>query len=390
MGNEARMGCAVNVTDLLYGRPAIAVPSAEELLAEHREARERFMERHRAIARAAAAKERVCSALAGRRSIAVSLTVLGYALALFIALCLTPGFAHADIIGDIFNAFTGWIKEILGGAIDSLLDMMVTLATDTNQVGILTASWSNLFGGGSSNFANLMGAICNSVVKPVAASVLVFVCLIQLVKISSKIDSSSANFGAVKEIIILFITLALFMWAIQHSDELCIAVYDVFNQMTIQVQNLIGVGNAEAPDFHVSDSLDSYEIGDLVGLLIGALLGFLVSAIAYMIVIVMSYARAIQLYIFMAFSPLPLSFLGIDETRSFGVGYIKNFMAVALAGVIMYVILVAYPYIMSSVAGFDAAGQLPMFVLLKVVGVSLLLALAIFKSGAWARDILGS
>ena len=57
-----------------------------------------------------------------------------------------------------------------------------------------------------------------------------------------------------------------------------------------------------------------------------------------MVTLVVSWARTLQIYIMAAFVPIPISLLALDKTRQMGVGYLKNFAAVCLAGVIILVL----------------------------------------------------
>ena len=78
-----------------------------------------------------------------------------------------------------------------------------------------------------------------------------------------------------------------------------------------------------------------------------------------------------------------------------GVGYLKNFASVCLAGVIILVLLVSFPIVLgglqtastgsaivdSQVAGLSYA--------LQYVAMCILLIISLVKSGSWARDIMG-
>ena len=117
------------------------------------------------------------------------------------------------------------------------------------------------------------------------------------------------------------------------------------------------------------------------------------------------------------FSPIPLAFLGFEETRQSGISFIRNFCAAGLAGAIIMFILTAYPYISSAmltsitgVGGGDAGSNIIMGLasiinftggssvgsLSGILGIitwastSVLLILGLAKSGAWAKEILGN
>lgn len=49
----------------------------------------------------------------------------------------------------------------------------------------------------------------------------------------------------------------------------------------------------------------------------------------YAVSMVVALGRSVQLYVYAAFSPIPISLLGFDETKQIGIGYLKNFAAAA-------------------------------------------------------------
>ena len=81
-------------------------------------------------------------------------------------------------------------------------------------------------------------------------------------------------------------------------------------------------------------------------MLIVSLISWVVVLAAYIVALVVCWARALQLYIMAAFSPIPLAFMALDDTRQIGVGYLKNFTAVCIAGLIIVILLIAFPVIL--------------------------------------------
>lgn len=84
-----------------------------------------------------------------------------------------------------------------------------------------------------------------------------------------------------------------------------------------------------------------------------------------------------------------------------GIGFLKNFCAAALAGTVMMFLFVAYPYIITStVSSIDkdafvnivlgGDGLTGIKSLLTWIAMSVLLIFGLVKSGAWAKEILGS
>ena len=219
--------------------------------------------------------------------------------------------------------------------------------------------------------------------------------LVQLVKISQRIDSTS-TLPAVKDIVFLAVFYVLFHWVIVNSLDIVTAIYNIFNHITTSIM----AGN---PGFMDAFDLSSVEAkGDYIGgfllLVLFGLVSVIIGAVAYIVVLVVAFARSLQIYVMAAFSPVPLSLLGFEETRSMGIGYLKNFASCALAGTIMVFIMYSYPYLLSSVSGVDSGGLAAvatgtndgLLSLLTVLAISIVYILALAKSGSWARELLGS
>lgn len=142
-------------------------------------------------------------------------------------------------------------------------------------------------------------------------------------------------------------------------------------------------------------------------LIILALASVLVGLIAYAVAMVVALARSIQLYVYAALSPIPISLAGFEETKQVTIGFFKNFAAAALAGVIMMLVLYLYPHMVSSLVVdsgglaqdellklavdgggtevFDCIGAV-----LKWVATSIVVIIGLGKSGGWAKEVLGA
>ena len=131
-------------------------------------------------------------------------------------------------------------------------------------------------------------------------------------------------------------------------------------------------------------------------MLLVAVVSWLAVLAAYVVALVVSWARAIQVYLMAAFSPIPLSLLALDETRQMGVGYIRNFVSVCLAGIVILVILVSFPIVLAGLNAISAGTGTPvdsvvggLSYALQYLAMCILLILSLIKSGTWARDVMG-
>ena len=217
---------------------------------------------------------------------------------------------------------------------------------------------------------------------------------IKLIQISQKMDGN-ASLPGVKEVVFLLVFFAVFLFLIQNSFDLMASIYSITKLAIERVINMFGTGGAidlNAVSIVTTDD----DVAALVAMLIVALISWVVVLVAYIVALVVSWARAIQLYLMAAFSPIPLALMGTEDTRQIGIGYVKNFVAVCLAGIIILVLLISFPIILGGLNAANPGTGTPidgiangLTYALQYLAMCILLILSLVKSGSWARDIVG-
>lgn len=312
----------------------------------------------------------------------------------------------------------GWICEALANIALWIFNVYNYIVNQIGNVSFITGSLSTIFGG--EGVWNVVTTVHQTLVIPLGESILALFMLVQLVKMSQRIDATS-TLPAVKDIVFLAVVYVLMHWLIVNSLDLAQAVYDIFNNIAANPDFV----NKAVSDTAFIDSETAFagvdfakaNIGSCFALVIVGLLSILTGIAALVVATVVALARALQIYVMVTFSPIPLAFLGFEETRQSGISFIRNFCAAGLAGAIIMFILTAYPYISSAmltsitgVGGRDAGSNIIMGLasiinftggssvgsLSGILGIitwastSVLLILGLAKSGAWAKEILGN
>ncbi len=320
-----------------------------------------------------------------RFAMAAGLAALATAL-----LLACPGPAYASIADDVNSWLCGVLRDTCNWIFNGQVNVLKGIGTD----GVLSASFDQMIGGaGSVTMYDVVHGVWEAAILPIGCGVLSFSFTLQLIKISQRMDGNAAMPG-VKEVVFLLVFYAVFLFILQHSFEIMQSVYEVTRIAVERVSGLFGTGS-ELDLTTVSITTTDDNVAALLGMLVVALVSWVVVLAAYVTALVVCWARAIQIYVMAAFSPIPLALLSQDETRQMGVGYLKNFASVCLAGVIILVLLVSFPIVLgglqtastgsaivdSQVAGLSYA--------LQYVAMCILLIISLVKSGSWARDIMG-
>ncbi|MCQ4798378.1 conjugal transfer protein TrbL [Eggerthella lenta] len=304
---------------------------------------------------------------------------------------LFPDFAFASIADDINKWLCGVLRDCCNWIFANQINMLKSIGYD----GILAAGFDSMLGtAGNTTMYSLVHGVWQVAILPIGCGVLGFVFTIKLIQISQKMDGN-ASLPGVKEVVFLLVFFAVFLFLIQNSFDLMASIYSITKLAIERVINMFGTGGAidlNAVSIVTTDD----DVAALVAMLIMALISWVVVLVAYIVALVVSWARAIQLYLMAAFSPIPLALMGTEDTRQIGIGYVKNFVAVCLAGIIILVLLISFPIILGGLNAANPGTGTPidgiangLTYALQYLAMCILLILSLVKSGSWARDIVG-
>ena len=260
--------------------------------------------------------------------------------------------------------------------------------------GILGADFQNMLTtSGTMSMYDISHMVWQVAILPIGCGVLSLVFTIKLIQISQRMDGNQSLPG-VKEVAFLLVFFAVFLFLVQNSFELMQAIYEVVGLAIQRVSDAFGTGG-ELDLATVSIVTTDDDVPALVAMLVVSLISWLLVLVAYVVSLVVCWARALQLYVMAAFSPIPLSLMALDETRQAGVGYLKNFAAMCIAGLIILILLISFPIILGGLTGANPGSGTPidgiangLTYALQYLAMCVLLILSLVKSGAWARDIV--
>lgn len=314
------------------------------------------------------------------------------ALAFFLCLLLLvpSGPAYADIADDV----NSWLCSVLRGCCNWIFEQQVKVLASIGYDGILGADFAHMLTtAGGVSMHDIAHSVWQVAILPIGCGVLSLVFTIKLIQISQRMDGSQTLPG-VKEVAFLLVFFAVFLFLIQNSFELMRAIYEVVGLAISKVVGLFGSGS-EIDLAAVSVVTTEDDVPALVAMLVVSLVSWLVVLVAYIVSLVVCWARALQLYVMAALSPIPLSLMALDDTRQIGVGYIKNFTAVCIAGLIILMLLVSFPIVLGGIVAVSPGTSTPLDGIasgltyaLQYLAMCILLILSLVKSGTWARDIV--
>lgn len=322
-----------------------------------------------------------------RRAFAVS-AATAFALCALLLVPAQP--AYADIAGDVNDWLCGLLRDCCNWMFKAQTGVLGSIGAN----GILSADFAHMLTSSSDlTMHDVARGVWQVAILPIGCGVLGLVFTLKLIEISQRMDGSQSLPG-VKEVVFLLVFFAVFLFLIQNSFELMEAIYSVVGLAIDRTMALFGAGGAMDLSA-VSVVTEDDDVPALIALLLVSVISWVVVLGAYIVALVVCWARAIQLYVMAAFGPIPLSLMALDDTRQIGIGYLKNFTAVCLAGLIILILLVAFPLILGGLTGASTSTGTPidgiatgLTYALQYLAMCVLLILSLVKSGAWARDIV--
>ena len=314
-----------------------------------------------------------------------------FATLLFLVATLVPAHnAYASIADDVNE----WLCGLLRDACNWMFGKQASVLASIGYDGIIGAGFNNMLTtSGNISMYDIVHGVWNTAILPIGCGVPSLVFTVKLIQISQRMDGNAAMPG-VKEVVFLLVFFAVFLFLIRHSFELMESIYGVVGVAINKTLSMFGNGGSlDLNTVQVVTNDD--DAPALIALLLVAVISWVVVLAAYVVALVVCWARAIQLYVMAAFSPIPLSLMALDDTRQIGIGYLKNFAAVCLAGLIILILLIAFPLILGGLTGANPGTGTPIDTIangltyaLQYLAMCILLILSLVKSGAWARDIV--
>ena len=296
--------------------------------------------------------------------------------------------------GSIADDINAWLCGVLRDWCNWIFAAQTDVMRSLGANGVLSAPFETMLASaGDVSMYDIARGVWQVAVLPIGCGVLGLVFTLKLIEISQRMDGS-ASMPGVKEVVFLLVFFAVFLFLIQNSFDLMTALYEVVGLAIRRAADLFGTGSP-MDLAKVSIVTTDDDVAALVAMLVVSLISWLVVLVAYIVSLVVCWARAIQLYVLAMLAPIPLSLMALDETRQVGVGYIKNFVSVCLAGLVILVLLIAFPLVLGGLVAANPGTGTPidgiangLTYALQYLAMCVLLVLSLAKSGSWARDAM--
>lgn len=243
----------------------------------------------------------------------------------------------------------------------------------------------------------VVDTISDYAVKPLASILFAMFAVMQFYKVMDMLNNAGAPQGGSARFETMGIMLAkigIIYAIITSMKDIMWGLVSAGNWL---IQKVVFYGSYNgAQDFDVlqkkiteilSDK-NGFEIfAESLGVTINMMIVSMLVMICGLVVFVIFYARMLQIFVMIAFSPIPIVTLIHDEHKQIGISFIKSFSAVVLQGAVM----VGLIYIYSHVVTYSMTNATSLTGMVwHAAGYAVLLIVALATSGMLAKKIVNA
>ena len=282
----------------------------------------------------------------------------------------------------IIDSIVEWLTDLLvTGIMSNLTSTFDSVNAQVGQIATEVGMTPSAF---SPAIFNMIKNLSENVIMPIAGLLLTFIACYELIQLVIS-HNNLANFETwifFKWVFKTFVAVTL----ITNTMNITMAVFDVAHHVVSQAGSIITGSTAiDASTLATMQStLEAMDVGELLGIF---LMSFIVQFLVYILsalILVIVYARMIEIYLMVSLAPLPFATFGNKEQSMIGQNYLRSLFALGFQGFLIMVCVGIYAVLIQSIAfSSDIIGTL-----WGIVGYTILLAFTLFKTGSVAKSVL--
>ncbi|WP_279067793.1 VirB6/TrbL-like conjugal transfer protein, CD1112 family [Intestinimonas butyriciproducens] len=287
-------------------------------------------------------------------------------------------------MGILTEWITEWLKELLiEGIMGNLTGLFDTVNTRVGeiavQVGTTPAAWN-------AGVFSLIRQISETVILPIAGLILTFVATYELIQML--IDRNNLHDIDTWMFFKWIFKTAAAILILSNTFNIVNAVFDLSQSVIARSAGIIQGSTDITPDMlaTLEATLETMELGPLLGLFMQSLLIGLTMEIMGIIIFVLVYGRMLEIYMLTSLAPIPVATLSNRETGQMGQNYIKSLFAVGFQGLLILLCVGIYGVLVQGIA----IGGDPIGAIWGCVGYTVLLCFMLFKTGTISKSIFAA
>ena len=282
----------------------------------------------------------------------------------------------------IKQAIVDWLREILlGGIISNLSGLYdstnTRVAEIAGQVGTTPAAWN-------SSIYNMIRALSDNVILPIAGVVLAFVMTLELIQLI--VDRNNMHDVDTWMFFKWIFKTACAVLIVTNTWNIVMGVFDLA-QSVVNSAAGVTVTQASLDISSIVTDLESrlmdMELGPLFGPWFQTLfVGVCMWALSICIFIVV-YGRMVEIYLVTSVAPVPMATMMNREWGQTGQNYLRGLLALGFQAFMILVCVAIYAALIGNIAVSDDIS----YAIWTCMGYTVLLCFTLFKTGSLAKSV---
>ena len=283
----------------------------------------------------------------------------------------------------LFGWLTDWIKEtLIGGITNNYQGLFDELNTRTSeiaaQVGQTPEGWN-------SGVFSMIQNLANTIIIPIAGMILTAILCYELIQMVIS-HNNMQNFETFVFFKWIFKTFCA-VWILTHTFDIVMGVFEVAQYVINGSAGVItGSIDVSVAMDTLAVELEAMEWYTLLGLYLeSAILSLCMKAFSVCIFLIV-YGRMLEIYLTVSVAPIPLATMVNRDWGQIGNHYLKSLFALAFQGFLIIVVIAIYAALLNATV---YAGDIHSAIW-GVVGYTVLLCFALFKTGNLSKSLFGA
>ncbi len=226
-----------------------------------------------------------------------------------------------------------------------------------------------------------------------AVALLALVAMLEFVRMSTSNQQMNSGLPGMEMMFFLMLKVFVGILLVRGAVSLCVTVFEIGQLLTSSICDAVLPGGA-ASGAAITGADALLEDDDATSTFALIVL-WLASAAQVLVTMFVSLFRIFTASIMAVMAPIAMVTLLNEDTKQFGIGFIRNFLALSVQGAVLVLIVYLYPFLSAAVnsvadatwttGGFAAAAPVIVQIVLVVMVVN-----ATSKSSQIARQLVGA
>lgn len=289
-----------------------------------------------------------------------------------------------DKIGDLIN---DWLRNMLTGAtLSNLRDLFDGIDT---QVSWAAGELGKTPQGFNPEVFRMIQRLSDNVILPIAGLVIAFFCTWELIQMI--VERNNMHEFGLSDLFKWIFKTSVTIFVVTNTWKIVMGIFEISQFVTNEAAKVVSLSgmNTDAYLANFEKMMLDLNIGELLGLTIVSLLCSLAIKVIYVIIFIIVISRMIEIYLTTSIAPIPLAtVLRKEGGHGMGINYIKNLCALGFQAFLIIVCIGIYSVLVRTMP-LNTDGSV-MLQLLTLIGYTVLLCLAMLKSGNLAKSIFNA